>query len=353
MSFKRFLGAAGAWLLLASLLAGASQPLAQQPPVTQNATGAGDAAEAGLACGGEVITIAQFPWSSAAILARIHASLLRDGFGCSVSLVPADMGSTATRMATSGQPLIVPEMWIGQVAPVWNNGVENERVRVAGPAYVNGPTEGWYVPRYVKQANPGLVSAADLGAHWQLFVKQGGAKASFLSCPANWACSLINANLLRAYGLAPRFDVQTPENRAALDRALAGAVSAKTPIVGYYWTPNAAIVQLDLVPLDMGAFNRDAMACLAERECPDPKPSAFGPEQVAIGVAIKLQAEAPEVFAYLRRASMPIEVMNALLAWQAENGSSDEDTARHFIDSKSDLWQSWLVGAGVQAEQGG
>lgn len=340
MSLNRFLRAAAALLLVAVFA------IRVHPALAQDASSPEAEPGAGLACGGEEITIAQFPWSSAAVLAQIHASLLRDGFGCAVRLVPADMGSTASRMAISSQPMIAPEMWIGQVAPVWNNGVENGRVGVAGATYANGPSEGWYVPRYVREADPGLVSAASLKAHLPQLQAAGGGKPTFVSCPASWACALINANLLRAYGLEAALTVKTPDSRTDLDRAFATAVSAKTPIVGYYWAPNAAIVQLDLVPLDMGPFSRDAMDCLAERECADPKPSAFGPEQVAIATAADLQSKAPKVFAYLRRATMPIAVMNGLLAWQAENGSSVEQTARQFIDSEPALWQGWLAGAG-------
>lgn len=332
---RRKTGAAWAMLAGALLLGmGVAPVLGQQ--------GAGGNSRSGLGCGGEPITIAQLPWQSAAILASIHASLLRDRFGCSVKLVSGDAGSLAARMTTIGQPLITPEMWVGQVAAVWNLGVENDQVRVAGSTYLNGPSEGWYVPRYVLEQNPGLQSVADLDKLAQIFAPAPGDKPQFVSCPPSWACALINANLMRAYGLDKRMAVVEPENRQALDLAFSRAVSVKKPVLGYYWSPNAAIARLDLVRLDMGPYDPDAMKCLAERNCAKPLPSAFAAEQVAVAVATSLQEKAPGVYAYLQRASMPIEIMNGLLAWQSEHGADATDTARHFIETEPALWQTWV-----------
>lgn len=305
-------------------------------------TGTDQSAADPVGCGGETITIAEFPWASAAILAQIHASLLRDGFGCAVDVVSGDAGSVAARMATTGQPLVAPEMWLGQVAAVWNTGVENDKVRIAGSSYLTGPFEGWYVPRYVLTQNPDLKSVADLEKQAGIFAPSPNVKPRFVTCPSGWACAVINNNLLKAYKLRARFDIVQPANRAELDDAFAQAVSTDSPVIGYYWGPNAAIARFDLVRLDMGPFDPDAMKCLATRQCADPQPSSFAPEQVSIAVATQLQSRSPEIDRYFQRASMPVDIMNGLLAWQADHRASISDTARHFVETEGALWQTWL-----------
>jgi len=163
-----------------------------------------------------------------------------------------------------------------------------------------------------------------------------------MSCPVDWACAVINRNLVRALGLDKRFDIVTPENRFALDTAIGNAVSKHQPLLFYYWQPNAIIDQLGLEALDMGAYDGKALACLGNLECADPKPSAFPKEQVVIAVAERVFADAPAVASYFGRATMPLNEMNALLHWQSENSASPEEVARHFLSTRRDIWRKWV-----------
>lgn len=301
-------------------------------------------AQDGAVCGSAPVTIAAMPWPSGALLAHIHALILKEHYGCAVEVVPGDLGGTATAMTTTGRPMVAPELWIDRVARIWNAGLGANMVRAAGPSYEGGALEGWYVPSYVIADNPGLKSIADLGAHWKVFRAQGAQEASFLSCPADWACSVINANLIRALGLSKRFEIEVPANRYQLDQALAGAISRHAPVLAYYWQPNAVIAQLDLKPLAMGAYDADAAKCLAERDCADPRPSAFVAEPVVTAVSAELFANAPVLAAYFQRAQMPLAEMNALLAWQVAQNADPATTAAHFLQTGQAIWAPWVGG---------
>lgn len=292
-------------------------------------------------CGTVPVSIARMQWPSAAILSHIHAELLGAEYGCVVDVVTGDMTATSSSMATTGQPAVAPEMWVTRIADIWNSAIENQSVRQAGQTFTPVPLEGWFVPDFVVENNPGLGSVETLRDFWQVF-RDGGQRARFVSCPPDWACAIINRNLLKAHGLDELFEIVEPANRFELDTLIGEAMSSRDPILFYYWQPNAVMGQFSFTQLDMGAYDAEAVSCLARRSCVSPKPSAFAPEPVVIALADRVFNEVPQVAGYFQRAQMPVGEMNALLAWQSEQAATAEETARHFVETREDIWRPWL-----------
>jgi glycine betaine/proline transport system substrate-binding protein len=280
-------------------------------------------------------------WPSASLLAQIHARLLRAHFGCEVQLLVGDLGATASSMGATGQPAIAPEMWIERIADIWNPALTSRKVRSAGTSFVETSFEGWFIPDYVATAHPELTTAASLKDLASALAPPGG-RARFISCPIDWGCSVINRNMLRAHGLDALFEIVEPANRFELDSLIASSVSAQEPIVFYYWQPNPVLAQFPFKPLDLGAFDRDALICLARRVCAEPKPSGFAPERVVIAVADWVFVEAPAVAAYFTRAQMPMAEMNTLLLWLNEGGATVETVADRFVAERGDVWRPWV-----------
>ncbi len=293
-------------------------------------------------CGTEPIVIAGMQWPSSAVLAEIHAQILRREYGCVAEVVPGDLAATSSSMATTGQPAVAPELWINRVADVWNSAIESQSVRQAGPTFDATALEGWFIPDFVADNHPGLTRAASLKDYWQVFRTGATGKAKFISCPPDWACAVINRNLLTALGLADQFEIVEPANRFELDTLIGEAVSRREAVIFYYWQPNAVLAQLAFRQLDLGAYDAVAAACLAKRVCAEPSPSAFVPEPVVIALADWVFASAPQVAGYFQRAQMPVGEMNALLAWQNEQGETPAVTAAHFISTRADVWRSWI-----------
>jgi glycine betaine/proline transport system substrate-binding protein len=280
-------------------------------------------------------------WPSAAILAEIHARLIRQAFGCTVEIVPGDLAATASSMGANGQPAVAPELWITRVSEVWNAAIKTQEVRQAGASYADPVFEGWFIPDYEAEKRPDLTNVAALKAYWRDFAG-GGSKGKLISCPPDWGCAVVNRNLIRANGLSDLFDVVEPANRFELDTLIASAVSRKEPILFYYWQPNAVLAQFGFKPIDLGAFDKDAFACLGRVACADPKPSSYAPDQVIVALAQWVYLEAPEVAGYLQRSHMPFSEMNALLQNLSEPGASIESVADAFVAARSEVWQGWV-----------
>jgi glycine betaine/proline transport system substrate-binding protein len=308
----------------------------------QGVTAASEAAPGPL-CGTRTISIARVGWPSAQLLAEIHARLLVKELGCTVWVMQADLAAIGSTMSATGEPAVAPEVWTSRIAELWNAGLAAQTLRSAAPTYGDSPIEGWFIPDYLAQGAPQLTAASGLAA--ALPGINGGKKVQFISCPPDWACAVINRNLIAAYRLDGLVEIVEPANRLEMDTLIAQAVSRKEPVVFYYWQPNAILAQLSFKALDMGAFDMDAAQCLAQAVCADPHPSAFVPETIVVAISEWLATDVPVVAGYFRRSSLALSEMNTLLAQLNEPGASIEAVADRFVATRQDIWGAWVGGA--------
>jgi|SRR5215217_3841337 len=294
-------------------------------------------------CGTQPLSIARMSWPSAELLAEIHARILAREYDCETRVIPGDLAATGSSMGSAGQPAVAPEMWATRIADVWNAGIEAQMLRPAAPTYAEGDLEGWFMPGYVATAHPELTAIGGLAA--AMPVLNGGARVRFISCPVDWACALINRNLIAALGLGDTVELVEPANRFEMDTLIAEAVSRTEPILFYYWQPNAVLAQFSFVPLDMGAYDEEAAKCLARVACPAPVASAFAPETVVVALAEWVFTDTPAIAAYFQRTSLPLGVMNAMLAQLNEPGATVEGVADRFVAEQEELWRRWVGNA--------
>ncbi len=301
-----------------------------------------EAPAAPVRCGGVPIAIARMQWPSSALLAHIHALILSREMGCEVSVVGGDLVGTVSSMATTGQPAIAPEVWVTRISQIWNSAIESQRLRPAGSTFAGSALEGWFVPEHLAQRFPELGNADQLRDVALQVRREDGEDLTFISCPPDWACSVINRNLIAAHGLTNLVEIVEPANRFELDTLIAQSVSRSRPVFFYYWQPNSVLAQFDFKELSMGVHDATAYTCLARRNCPNPQPSGFVPETVFMVIPDWVYNDVPEISDYLIRASIPLNELNELMAWQAENDAGFEEAAEHFVATRSEIWQNWL-----------
>lgn len=299
-------------------------------------------------CGTQAITMARMQWPTAALLTEIHARILRAQYGCDVRLQEGDMATTGSSMGGNGQPGVAPEMWIARIPEIWNAAIKSQKVRQGGASYAEAVFEGWFVPDYAVAAWPEITTIEGLRTRAAEFAG-AGSRAKFISCPPDWACSLINRNMLRANGLDTLFDVVEPANRFELDTLIAEAVGRKEPFLFYYWQPNAILAQFAFREVALGPYNKDNFLCLGRVACATPTPTGFAPDPVIIAVSEWVYMEAPQVASYFQRAKMPFAEMNAMLQQLSETGATVESVADRFIAERGAIWRPW---AGLPVEPG-
>jgi len=152
----------------------------------------------------EPITVAEMTWLSAGTLAYVTKSILSEGYGCNVQIVPGDTVPTATSMLTKGEPDIAPELWVSTVKSTWDQMLAKGTIYKAGDIFASGGQEGWWIPDYVAEAHPEIRSVSDLKDHWQVFEDASApGKGRFYACPPGWGCEIITNNLIKALASTP------------------------------------------------------------------------------------------------------------------------------------------------------
>ncbi|MFK7963235.1 MAG: ABC transporter substrate-binding protein [Burkholderiaceae bacterium] len=292
----------------------------------------------------ETITIAEMTWLSASTLAYVTDRIVKDGMGCKTKIVPGDTVPTATSILSKGEPMIAPELWLSTSENIWEKIVDKGIAFKANDIFEDGGAEGWFIPDYVAEANPDLKSVADLEKHVDLFKEvASNGKGRLYACPPGWACEILNNNLFKALDMESKnFELFSPGSGANLKASIARKVTRKQPVLAYYWGPTAVIGKYNLVKLDMPAYDADAYACLAKKDCESPAASDFKPGEVAVAVVSELKEKAPKVVEFLGKMQVPNDVINSVLAWGDDNSASPEEIANYFFKNHEDVWTKWV-----------
>jgi glycine betaine/proline transport system substrate-binding protein len=294
-------------------------------------------------CGTQPLSIARMAWPSAALLAEIHSRLLTAYYQCNVMLNDGDLAAIGSSMGTTGQPAVAPEMWVTRVADIWNAAMQGQKVRQAGMTYADPVFEGWFVPDYAVADLPAVTTIDGLKANATVFGDaSSGGRGKFISCPIDWACAIVNRNLLRAYGLDQYFDIVEPANRFEMDTLIAEAVGRRQPILFYYWQPNGILSQFSFRQVALAAYDREAFTCMGRANCASPAPTGFAPDPVVIAVAEWVYPNAPQVATYFSRARMPFAEMNLMLQQLSEPGATVETVADRFVAERGAIWRPWV-----------
>ena len=210
----------------------------------------------------------------------IAAYIVEHGYGYPVEIVIGDTGTMQVALPL-GELDVNMELWQANI-PIWYADVTAKGTVVdltggKGPV-ANGATgqiieatdQGWYVPSFVIEANPGLKSVSDLPNFIELFEDpEDPGKGVWLSCTPGAACTKRFIAKANAYGLDQTYNVQTPGSYGALAAAIEGADKARKPVLAYYWEPTKLLAELDMTQLEEPAWTQecaDALAVATESE---------------------------------------------------------------------------------------
>jgi len=295
----------------------------------------------------DTVTVSEFSWLSASIEAHVVKEILTEGYDCDVIMQPGDTVPTATSMLQKSKPDIAPELWVSNVVEIWGKIQDKGTVYKANDIFREGGKEGFYIPEYVAEANPGLKTIHDLPEYAELFTEPAtGGKGRIYSAPPGWASEITISNIYRAMNLDDRgFEEKpfSPGSGANLKATIARKVTRKQPFVGYYWEPTAVVGRYNLVRLEIPEGHQpDRWACLTDSHCENPKVSDWPTGEVAVAVTTELKKNAPDVARMLERMQFPNDMMNGLLGWADEGSHESEAAAERFLEMHEDVWTQWV-----------
>lgn len=306
---------------------------------------AGTASAARAECG--TITVANMNWQSGELLAHVDKFVLEHGFGCQVDFVPGDTVPTITSMVEKGQPDIAGEAWVDLVPEIVKRGTEEGRIVQIGQALSDGGIQGWYIPKFVVDANPQIKTVDDAFDHPELFPDpEDPSKGAVFNGPTGSGGSVVSAQLFKAYGGPSRnFTLVDPGTQAGLDGAMAKANERKEGWLGYYWSPTALLGKYAMVRLDAGVPHDGAewKRCNTVADCTDPQKNEWPKDNVVTLVTKRLaDGSHPDVASYLGKRAWDNQTVSSVMSWMTDTQANGEEGAVHFFKEHRDLWGSWV-----------
>lgn len=292
------------------------------------------------------VTVANMNWQSAEVLAQIDKIILTEGYGCEVELVPGDTMPTLTSMTEKGEPDVAPEAWINSMRDVLDAAVAEGKLEYASESLSEGGVEGWWIPKYIADANPDIKTINDALARPDLFPDpEDDSKGVVHNCPAGWNCQITTGNLYKAYGAEDKgFRLLDTGSAAGLDGSIAKAYNREQGWLGYYWAPTSILGKYEMVKLDHGVEHDKAEweACTAVLDCADPKPNAWAKSEVYTVVTKAFADRAGPAMDYLKARSWENQTVNVLLSWMTDEQATGEEGAQHFLKNNEDVWTQWV-----------
>lgn len=279
-------------------------------------------------------------WESNLVLVEVERFIADKAYGCKSEVLPTET-LPALAALERGDLDINTEIWLNSVAEPWAKAEAGGKVKRIGDIYMGG--ESWFIPRYTAERLPALKAAADLPKFKDEFTDpEEPSKGRFYGCPAGWGCEVVSGNLFNALNLGDTFTLFSPGTGATQKAALTAAYQRQENMVFYYWYPTPLVGAMDLVKLDLGEYDKEKHACLTDPDCDNPEPSAYPDNPVFTAVTTQFTQDAPKLTQFLSKVSVPLPIMDKVMAYMEETEGEPEDVAKWFLQSHADVWTSWL-----------
>ncbi|AJY47074.1 glycine betaine ABC transporter substrate-binding protein [Martelella endophytica] len=295
-------------------------------------------------CG--TVTEAELNWASAGIAAWVDKLIMENGYGCTVDLVEGNTDSTLSSITSEATPDIIPEFWYEGASPELDEAVADQRVAFAAALLSEGGVQGWWMPKFLADANPEITTVQRALDHPELFPgPDGSSDATVYNCPPGWTCHISTENLFRALGGKDKgFTLLDAENGLGLEQSIAHAFEEKVGWLGYYWAPTAILGKYEMVKLSFGIeFDKGEWdRCTIVPDCPDPNLNAYPVSAVYTLVTGEFVSAHPALMDYLNARSWDNRTISSVLAWMEDNDANNEAAARYFLENHPELWKSWL-----------
>ncbi|WP_082637994.1 glycine betaine ABC transporter substrate-binding protein [Psychrobacter sp. ENNN9_III] len=280
-------------------------------------------------------------WESGQFISGVLKYITEDGYDCTIEEVPG-AGPALETALSQNDIQVIGEQWVGR-SPIMEQAIEQNKVAVIGDTLKGGATQGWYVPKYVLEENPGLRSYQDLPKYAELFPDpEEPGKSRFMNCPSGWACEVFNTRLLKNTGLDSVFNNAHPGTGAALDAEIASAFEQHKPLLFYYWQPTGLMAKYDFASLEFPAHDDACWQDLLRADGTADCVSGFPVSPLGIAVSTPFIESNPELAEVYKRIQFTPDELNGAILEMSETKRSGDEQALAFLRDNPNVWQEWL-----------
>lgn len=269
-------------------------------------------------------------WESGQFTTGVLKYIVESGYDCTIEEVPG-AGPALETALSQNDIQVIGEQWVGR-SPIMEQAINDNKVMVIGDTLKGGATQGWYVPRYVLDDNPGLRRYQDLPKYAQLFKDpENPSKSRFMNCPSGWACEVFNSRLLKNTGLDSTFNNAHSGTGAALDAEIASAFEQRKPLLFYYWQPTGLIAKYDFAPIEFPAYDDACWQDLLRADGTANCVSGFPVSPLGIAVSTPFTTDNPELAEVFKKVQFTPDELNGAILSMSENKRSGDEQALAFL----------------------
>ncbi|MFI7585713.1 ABC transporter substrate-binding protein [Spongisporangium articulatum] len=276
------------------------------------------------------VRIAVQPWVGYDANVAVVNYLLRRQLDCKVTLVPNDETKSWSALA-AGKVDVILENWGHD--DLKKKYIDTDKVAVEAGLTGNRGVIGWYVPKWMVSKYPGITDWKNLNQYSDLFVtpESGGKGQLLLGDP-----SFVTNDKALVKNLDLDYQVVYAGDEDKLIAAFRAAAADRTPLIGYFYSPQWLLSEVDLVNVQLPAYTPGCDA--------DPKTVTCGYQPFDLDKIMN------RTFAYSGSPAVDLVTnfqwtdadQNQVARSITEGGLSPDQAAKKWLDAHPSVWKKWL-----------
>jgi len=256
-------------------------------------------------------------------------------------------------MVEKANPDYNPHGWIDLFWDVLEPALEEGKLVLGANIGLDGGLQGWYIPKYIADAHPEIVTVEDALKRPDLFPHpENSSRGAIYNGAEGWGITVATSQLYKAYNAQEAgFDLIPSGSSTALDSAIARAYERGEAWLGVYWEPTSLMAKYDMVRLGSAApyDDKEWNSCTVVVACSNPKPTAWPVMRVYTVMTSSFADRVPaDVLAYLNKRVARNSLFNEILLWMTENQATGEQGAQYFLKNYRQIWQDWVSSQAVK-----
>ncbi|GAA1995277.1 ABC transporter substrate-binding protein [Nocardiopsis rhodophaea] len=279
----------------------------------------------------DTVRIALNGWVGYEANAAVVSHLLENKLDYTTELLEMDERTAWQELAADDVDVIL-ENWGHEDLMELYSAEESQQVVDGGPNGTDGKL-GWYMPKYVVDSYPGIDTAAGLKEHTEVFApSDGGSTGRLLGSDPSFVTQ--DQGMINHFGLDLEIDYAGSEKKQIAE--VRKAYEKKEPVLFYFYEPQWAFEELDLVKVDFPDY---VSMCEIDPE----DVGCDYPEYELNKVYRKGFADAGgAAYRLIDNWEWTNEDQNEVARMIAEDGMSREEAAKTWVEENPDTWKPWI-----------
>ena len=270
------------------------------------------------------------PWVGYEASAHVVGYVASSELGCDVEYKPVKEEIAWQGMGNDEIDVVI-ENW-------GHDDLKKKYVEDQGTAQVAGSTGnigviGWYIPPWMVEQYPDITDWKNLNKYADMFkTSESGGKGQFLAGDP----SFVTNDEALVKNLDLNYEVVYAGSEAALIQAFRQAEKNKEPMLGYFYDPQWFMSEVQLVKIDLPAYEEGCDADAEKIACDYPE---YDLDKI---VATDFVESGSPAYDLVSNFNWTNDDQNIVAKYIAQDGMDAEEAAKKWVDENPDKVQAWI-----------